>query len=64
VQPVWVNQRSHTYHDPTDPMYGRTRHGQYMCPSAAVAAGYHKASGKYHHRGGAMEGAAPNPAAT
>ncbi len=65
VQPVWVNQRSHTYHDPSDPLYGRTRHGQYMCPSAALAAGYHKASGKYrHHHGGTMEGAQPSPAAT
>ncbi len=67
VQPVWVNQRSHTYHEPADPLYGRTKHGSYMCPSAAVAAGYHKASGKYrHHRamGGAMEGAEPSPAST
>jgi hypothetical protein len=65
VQPVWANQRSHSYHEPSDPLYGRTRHGQYMCPSAAVAAGYHKASGKYRHHGGAMEGAgAPSPAST
>ncbi|MGA7569661.1 MAG: hypothetical protein WCA80_02525 [Candidatus Aquilonibacter sp.] len=66
VQPVWVNQRSHTYHEPSDPLYGRTRHGAYMCPSAAVAAGYHKASGKHHHggMGGSMEGAQPSPAST
>jgi hypothetical protein len=37
-----------------------------MCPSAAVAAGYHKASGKHHHggMGGSMEGAQPSPAST
>jgi hypothetical protein len=34
-----------------------------MCPSAAVKAGYHKASGKHHYHGGGMEGA-PSPAAT
>jgi hypothetical protein len=45
VQPVWVNEKTHVYHEPSDPMYGKTRHGMYMCPSAAVKAGYHKASG-------------------
>ena len=64
VQPVWVNQRSHTYHEPSDPLYGRTKHGEYMCPSAAVKAGYHRASGKHHYHGGGMEGGAPTPAAT
>lgn len=48
VQPVWVNQRSRVYHEATDPLYGRTKHGQYMCPQAAIAAGYHKAR---THRG-------------
>jgi len=45
VQPVWVNPRTHVYHEPSDPMYGKTKHGMYMCPAAAVKAGYHKASG-------------------
>ncbi len=64
VQPVWTNPRSHTYFEPTAPFYGRTKNGSYMCPSAALAAGYHKASGRHHH-GGGMEGAgAPSPAST
>jgi hypothetical protein len=65
AQPVWTNPRSHTYFESTAPFYGRTKNGSYMCPSAAVAAGYHKASGHRHHDGGAMEGAgAPSPAST
>ena len=63
VQPVWTNPRSHTYFEPTAPIYGRTKNGSYMCPSAAVAAGYHKASGKRRHGGGMME-AQPSPAST
>lgn len=49
VQPVWVNTKSHVYHVSTDPLYGRTKHGQYMCPSQAVKEGYHKAAGGKHH---------------
>lgn len=76
VKPVWVNERRHNYREAGDPYYGRTRYGKYMCPSAAVAAGYHRAGGggamggsmrsygKHHHRGGAMAPASPgaNPA--
>lgn len=64
VAPVWTNPRSHTYFEPAAPFYGRTKNGAYMCPSAAVAAGYHKASGRRHHGGGGMEGAEPSPAST
>lgn len=45
VPPVWVNSKTHVYHEPSDPLYGKTKAGQYMCASAAVAAGYHKAGG-------------------
>jgi hypothetical protein len=45
--PVWANPRSHAYHLPGDPLYGRTRHGMYMCRQTATAAGYHQA--KAHH---------------
>jgi hypothetical protein len=62
VQPVWTNPRSHVYFEPSAPFYGRTKNGSYMCPAAAVAAGYHKASGRRHH--GGMEGAEPTPAST
>ncbi|HUA07720.1 MAG TPA: hypothetical protein VMA98_00475 [Candidatus Acidoferrales bacterium] len=72
TQPVWANTKTKVYHEPSDPMYGRTKNGQYICASAAVKAGYHKAGGKWHHHGGAMGGAmkgsmsseAPSPAAT
>lgn len=46
VQPVWVNTRTHVYHEPTDPYYGKTRSGKYMCPSAATAEG-DRASGTH-----------------
>ncbi len=65
VKPVWTNPRSHTYFESTSPMFGRTKNGSYMCPSAAVAAGFHRASGRRHRRGGgSMEGSQPSPAST
>jgi hypothetical protein len=64
VQPVWTNPRSHTYFESTAPFFGRTKNGSYMCPAAAVAAGYRPASSKRRHRHGGMEGAAPSPAST
>ena len=64
VQPVWTNPRSHTYFEPNAPFYGRTKNGSYMCPSAAVAAGYHKASGRRHHSGAMQGEGAPSPAGT
>ena len=42
-RPVWVNTRTKVYHVPEDPLYGRTRHGQYMCENDALAAGDHAA---------------------
>lgn len=65
VQPVWVNVRSHVYHEPSDPLYGRTKHGKYLCPSTALSEGYRKAgtgSKHYRHRRSEME--QPSPAAT
>lgn len=47
VRAVWVNKKSHVYHEPSDPYYGRTKHGAYMCPADAKAQGYHKAGGKH-----------------
>ncbi|MGB6986851.1 MAG: hypothetical protein WBD74_12825 [Candidatus Aquilonibacter sp.] len=61
-QPVWTNPRSHAYFEPSAPFYGRTKNGSYMCPKDAMAAGYHKASGKRH--GGGMMEAQPSPAST
>jgi hypothetical protein len=63
--PVWVNTKRHTYHTASDPYYGKTKNGQYMCASAAVAAGYHAAGTRRHH--GSMSGsmqAQPQPSPT
>lgn len=49
VKPVWVNTTSGAYHEPGDPYYGHTKHGKYMCPSAARSAGYH-ATGSGHSK--------------
>ena len=57
--PVWVNTRSHVYHIASDPTYGRTRRGQYMCLRQAINAG-NRAAGT-HHGGGAMAPASPTP---
>lgn len=53
VSAVWVNLRTKVYHEPSDPMYGKTKHGEYLCPSAAKAQGFRPAggtmAGKHHH---------------
>jgi hypothetical protein len=49
VRAVWVNVKTHVYHEPSDPYYGRTKHGEYMCPSQAVKEGYHKAGARSKH---------------
>ena len=53
VLPVWVNTSKHVYHTSTDPYYGRTKHGEYMCPATAKAQGYRPAGGamKHHMKG-------------
>lgn len=68
MSPVWANTRTHVYHTASDPLYGRTRHGQYMCPQQAASAGYHPAGGtharKGHHKAaspGAMAQPSPSP---
>jgi hypothetical protein len=42
VKPVWVNLNSKVYHEPGDPYYGKTKHGEFLCPSQAKAQGYHR----------------------
>jgi hypothetical protein len=55
VKPVWVNLNTKAYHEAGDPYYGRTKHGQYMCPSQAAAQGYHRAGTQ--HKGASESGA-------
>ena len=57
---VWVNLKSKAYHESTDPYFGRTKNGKYMCKTDAVNAGYH-AAGAMHSRNHANT---PAPAAT
>lgn len=45
VEAVWVNTKTHVYHEPGDPYYGRTSNGKYMCPSAAKAEGDRRSRG-------------------
>ncbi|MGA8533632.1 MAG: hypothetical protein WB615_05950 [Candidatus Tumulicola sp.] len=53
VHAVWVNLSSKVYHEPGDPYYGKTKHGEYLCPSQAKAQGFHLAGS------GAMSGRRP-----
>ncbi|MGB8908062.1 MAG: hypothetical protein WCC84_04895 [Candidatus Cybelea sp.] len=48
VEPVWVNLNSKVYHEPGDPAYGTTKHGEYLCPSQAKAQGFRRARGAHH----------------
>ncbi|HZY95695.1 MAG TPA: hypothetical protein VFE35_01200 [Candidatus Cybelea sp.] len=53
VQAVWVNLNTKVYHEPGDPVYGKTKHGEYLCPSQAQAQGFRPAGGAMkHHRKG------------
>lgn len=69
VSPVWANPKRKTYHLASDPLYGRTKHGEYMCPQTAASEGYHQAKGQggygkgkgHHHRGGGTMQAQPSP---
>lgn len=45
VQAVWVNLNTKVYHEPGDQYYGKTKNGEYLCPSAAKAQGFHPAGG-------------------
>lgn len=49
VQAVWVNLNSKVYHEPGDPLYGKTKHGEYLCPSQARAQGFRPAGGGSKH---------------
>lgn len=43
VQAVWVNLNTRVYHESGDQYYGKTKHGEYLCPAQAKAEGFHKA---------------------
>jgi hypothetical protein len=40
---VWVNPDTKIFHKPGDPWYGKTKHGEWMNPAAALKAGYQEA---------------------
>lgn len=53
VAPVWVNLQTRKYHEQSDPAYGHTKQGEYLCPSAAVSQGFTRAGaghGRHHKR--------------
>jgi hypothetical protein len=50
VQAVWVNLNSRVYHLPSDPVYGKTKHGEYLCPAQAKAQGFRPAGGSERHK--------------
>jgi hypothetical protein len=43
VKAVWVNLKTKVYHEAGDRMYGKTKKGEYLCPAAAKAQGFHAA---------------------
>ncbi|MGA9945619.1 MAG: hypothetical protein WBP75_11330 [Candidatus Cybelea sp.] len=45
VEPVWVNLNTKVYHEPGDPAYGTTKHGEYLCPSQAKGQGFRRSGG-------------------
>jgi hypothetical protein len=45
VTAVWVNLKSKVFHEAGDPYYGKTAHGEYLCPAQAKAQGFHKSHG-------------------
>jgi hypothetical protein len=49
VKPVWVNTSTKKYHEPSDPYYGKTKHGEYMCPATAKKDGYQRAGAMKAH---------------
>ncbi|MGA8474327.1 MAG: hypothetical protein WB681_04590 [Candidatus Cybelea sp.] len=53
AQAVWVNLKTKVYHEPGDPRYGKTKSGEYLCPSQAAAQGFRPAGAgerRRHHK--------------
>jgi uncharacterized Zn-finger protein len=48
--PVWALQHPKVYLLPGDRLYGKTKHGEFICRSQAHAEGYRPARGSLRHR--------------
>jgi len=47
---VWGNTNSHAYHPQNDPLFGKTKHGTYLCQGQAQQAGFHAAGQRPSHQ--------------
>ncbi|HEY5095246.1 MAG TPA: hypothetical protein VII69_09045 [Candidatus Eremiobacteraceae bacterium] len=56
---VWVNLKTKSFHESTDPYFGRTVDGKYMCKADAVTAGDHAAGSMRSHRHSPAPDASP-----
>jgi hypothetical protein len=57
---VWVNLKTKAFHESTDPFFGRTVDGKYMCKADAATAGYHEAGAMRSHRHSPAPDASPS----
>lgn len=57
---VWVNLKTKAFHESTDPFFGRTVDGKYMCKADAATAGYHEAGSMRSHHHSPAPDASPS----
>lgn len=57
---VWVNLKTKAFHESTDPFFGRTVSGKYLCKKDAATAGYHESGAMRNHRHSPAPDASPS----